>query len=815
MDALLNDLRYAMRTLVRSPGFTTVAVLTLALAIGATTAIYSVVDGVLLRPLPFRDPQALVRIESTENDGRPTPVSPLDLIDYRDQSHSFAAVVPIKEHESVRLTRKEGPAMRLMEAKVGAQFWSMLGETPEIGRVWAPDADSPNASRVVILSDELWRSEFGADPRVVGSTITLNGKPTTIVAVARPSFHFPSKPDLWEPYVWAKYEIEPDNRGLHEIYAIGRLAPGATVESAQRDLSAIAARLAQQYPQSNTGHSASVRALQPTIVGDLRAPLFAMLGAVAFVLLIACTNVANLLLVRAAGRDAEIAVRTALGAGRLRLVRQLVTESVILAVAGGALGTLIASWVVVALSRFGPSDLPRLDEIAIDGRVLAVTAAITIGTGLLFGLLPALQSSRPDIATMLRSSSRGATRGGATRTRALLVVTEMALAVVLLAGAGLLIRSLVALLHVDPGFRAEQVVTFDVTLSDKYRYDHSRRDYATKAIDRLSRVPGAKAVAVASSRPVATDAPFDVSTSVNFSDRPTAQPGHEYETGVQSVSPDYFRALAIPVVQGRLFDETENRPDVSPVVVVNQEFARRYFGRRSPLGTSIILGLSHDTASSPSDSLRSRGEIVGVVADVKQQTLADKAYPEVYVPFNTLPYGISIIVRSTAAPAVVESAIRGAMREIDPDSPIYHLTTMRDAISDSVARPRFYAGLLGAFAGVALLLAALGIYGVISYSVAQRTRELGIRIALGATGAQISRLVLGGGLRLTVVGVVVGVIAAMGLTRLLASLLFGVQPLDPPTFAMVTIVLLGAATLATWLPARRASATQPSTVLRD
>jgi predicted permease len=756
-----------------------------------------------------------VRIGSVDRDGRPGEMSPLDFMDYRDQSGSFVGMAPMQAGESVILKQGGLPAVRLGKARVGASFFSLLGVRAELGRTFRPGEDTPTATRVVILSDATWRRYFAADARIIGQTISLDGIPYVVVGVAPRTLSYPEKPDVWVPFVWQPWEIDPGNRGAHFMFALGRVKAGVSIEHARGELRAIAARLEQEYPRTNSQIGASVQVLQDQIVGDVRPALWAMLGAVAFVLLIACANVANLLLVRAASRESEIAVRTALGAGRLRLVRQLVTESVLLSISGAALGAVIAAWAVDAVVAFGPRGLPRLAEVAIDARMLVFTAAVALATGLLFGLVPALHAARSDVSQMLRERGRGSSHGGTSRTRSMLVILELALAVVLLVGAGLLIRSFLQLIRVDPGFRADRVVAFDAALPDlKYRYDRHVRAFTAELLERLEQLPGTEDVAVTGTRPIDPVAPFGVMTSFDIVGRPPVPPAQRPSTAVVPVSPDFFRTLRIPLIRGRTFTAAEDGPGVPPVVVVNQEFVRRYFPGEDPIGKHIILGVSHDTGSSPADSLRARGEIVGIVGDVKQNALSEQTAPAAYIGYGTLPLGVSIVLRSTANPATVQTAVRQQVREIDPDVAVYNLTTMAEAMAESVSEPRFYTQLLGGFAAIAVTLAALGIYGVISYGVSQRTRELGIRIALGATPRRVVRLVLRSGLLITAIGIGIGIAAALGLTRLIATMLFDVAPADPVTFIVVPVVLVGVALLASWLPARRAAMVDPTIAMR-
>ena len=814
MDTLLRDLRYAARKLVATPAFTTTAILTLAVAIGATTAMFSVVDRVLLQPLPYPQPQGLVFLESTDRDGRPMPASPMDLIDYRDRTQSFSAFAAVDPDESIALTRPAFPAVRLNEARVGASFFSILGEPLIRGRGFLAGEDSASASKVAVLSSLAWQRYFGGDPTVVGRAISLDGSAYRVVGIAAPSFTYPSSPDVWIPAAWHDYELGDHARGLHSVTAIARLANGATVESARRRVQAVAAQIAHDFPRYDAKIGAYLQPLQEHLVGDVRGALLAMFGAVGFVLLIACANVANLFLVRAEARDAEMAVRTALGASRRRLVRQLVTESLLLSIVGAALGAVLAAWIVDAVTAYGPASLPRLSEIAIDGRAFTFAAVAAIGSGLLFGLAPALHASSSDISQMLRERGRAGTRRGA-RVRNLLIVTEMALAVVLLVGAGLLLRSFERLIHVDPGFRAEHLVVFDAALAgNEYQFDAQLVRFADDVQQRLAALPGVQSVAVTARRPIDPDPTFGVTTSFTVDGEPKPEHGDESVSDVLPVSPSFFRTFGVQLVRGRIFDDAENRPDAAPVIVVNEELARRYFPNQNPIGKHLTFGMSHTTTASPADSERTRGEIVGIVRDVKLRSLAERPQPATYVPYAKLPLGAAFGIRTTTPLATIARAIRTELRAADPNVPLYELGTMDSALSRSVAQPRFYTLLLGAFATVALLLATLGVYGVIAYAVSQRRREFGIRIALGATSSDVSRVVLRRGVALTLAGMAIGFVAAVLLTRAIQSLLFDVPAADPLTFVAVMLVLSGAALLASWLPARRAARVDPVIAMR-
>ena len=809
-STVLQDIRYAVRKLSRTPGFTTIAAFTLALAIGATTAIFSVIDGVLLKPLPFREPERVVRVTNLRDGNRMVSSVP-DFLDIRAQSKSYASLAAL-DNQAMNLTGGSEPE-RISAARVGATFWSLLGVTPQVGRGFAPNEDSQSAARTVVLSDGLWKRRFGGDRRIVGKTIALDGNSFTVIGVAPPGFSFPDRPDVWIPLVFAQDDLNPDGRGAHWMGIMGRLAPNVTVTQATSELVTITRRLEEQYPESNTNMSGAVIPMQEYLVGDVRPALYVMLGAVAFVLLIACANVANLLLVRAASRESEMAVRTALGAGAWRLVRQLVIESVLLAMIGGVFGTLLALWGVDLLLSMAPNGLPRINEVTVNGSVLVFTAGVTAVTGVLFGLFPALHAARANVGGMLKEGMRGSSGGVASRrARNTLVMAEMALAVVLLVGAGLLIRSFSKLLAVDPGFRAERVVTFAIAAPDtKYGQYAQRRELVSNLVERMKRVPGAQGAAVVTGLPLSN---IMMRTSAHIVGTPPERPGERKSTDVAMATPGYFTTMGIPLVAGR--DFTDRDGSGAPVVsIVNQEFVKRYFPNENPIGKRIELGWDQDTAST-GGNMTLGGEIVGVVANVKRRGLSQEVFPETYASYMQPTFSnFSVVVRSTADPSTVMAAIRAQMRELDRDLPLSDLRQLKELVAASVSRPRFYTTILGVFASIALILAAVGIYGVISYAVSLRTRELGIRIALGATGRQVSGLVLQQGVGLAIAGVAVGGAGAYWLTRLLSKLLFGVSATDPLTFVGVAALLTAIAAIASFVPARRAAKVDPLLAMRE
>ena len=815
VDTLAQDIRYAARKLIRSPAFTAIVVATLALATGATTAVFSIVNGVLLKPLPLRTPEQIVGVGLVaHNAGELASISAPDYLDYRARNHSFIDIAAFYTG-NVNLTVRGAAPVRLQSNAVHGDFFGILGAPMERGRPLQPGDDAHGADPVAVISDHVWRSVFNADSSIVGKVITVNAKPVTVVGVASPQLVYPEGVDVWQPFELEPWMIDPQNRGAHWLDAVARLRPGVTLDAAKRDMAGIGDQLRALYPESNATARVAVESLDDIMVGNVRRALWTMFGAVAFVLLIACANVANLLLIRASARETEMALRTALGAGRWRIVRQLITESVLLSIAGAALGCLLASWSLDLIARVGGNGLPRLSAVGVDARVLGFSVLVAALTGLLFGLVPALYAARPELGQMLRDSGRSASaRRSSGIARSALVVAEMTLAVVLLVGAGLMIRSYMNLMSVNPGFHPEHVLSFNVSLSEaKYPYDRDRNRFADAVVDALSHLPGSQAAAVALSRPMQTIA---MRSSFDIDGRPKAPNDARLLAAVRPVSSEYFRVLGIPLRVGRLFTHGEERWGPPPVVVVSEAFAKKYFPNESPIGKRITLGVDHDTAVVGKSAATSRGEIVGVVADIKQNKLDETPYPAVYLPYGTFPEDhMAFFTRTDASVDALAPAIRSIVSHIDPEMPLYDLTTMTAAISESAARPRFYTSLLAGFAGLALLLAALGIYGVIAYGVSLRMRELGIRVALGATGERIQKLVLGQGLLLTIIGVVCGTIGALALTRLLSSLLFGVSAADAVTFVLVPITLGAVAVLASWLPARRAARVDPLVAMRS
>jgi len=802
MDTLAFDLRLALRRLARTPGFALIATLTLAIGIGATTAIYSVVDAALLRALPYPAANELLRIYTPGDGGGRSTVSPPDFVDYRSENHSFRAVAAFAE--GTYALSGEGAAEQRTGSYVTGDFFTVLGVRPALGRPIGAEDAVPGGPRVVVLSDGLWRGRFGADLSLIGRTITLDGVATTVIGVMPPRFAYPSGTDLWTPLRFTPEELATQ-RGAHYLDVIGRLRPGASVADANTDLAAIQARLAAAYPNTDNVGPAAVRTLRDSLVGDMRTPLLVLLGAVGLVLLVACANVANLLLARALRRQREFAVRAALGASRARVVRELLVEAVVLSLIGGAGGVLLAVWGTQALLALHPGD-QLLASVSVDGRVLAVTLVVSVLCGLIFGLVPALHMApRRDVATALASGGRsGSATASAQRAKGTLAVAEMALSVVLLTGAGLLLRSFMLLSAVDPGFAAQERLTFSVSLPDaRYETPEKSAAFITELLSRLLALPGVRDAGVVSGLPLTG---YSYGISAHDLDGRVLENAESdrLSTQIRIVSPDYFRTMGIPVKLGRGITDAD-RHGAPTVVVMNESAARLVFPASSPLGHQFTLGTSFGLKRG-----RAGGEVVGVVGDTHDAELERSAVPTVYLSHDQYPVGsVSVVVRATAAPATLIAPARSALAALDPDVPLYEPRTMTEVVDASMNRQRFITTLLGIFAAIAALLAGIGLYGVIAYSVGERTREIGIRVALGAVRGDVLRLVLRGGMTLAVIGVVIGLAGSTITTRLLGGLLYGVKPLDVTTLVLTTVLVLGSALLAIAVPAYRATRLDP------
>jgi putative ABC transport system permease protein len=790
--------------LLKSPGFTFVAILALALGIGANTSLFSVVNAVLLRPLPVADPDRLIVVKSVNEKMTEKEfwgaISPADFFDWQAQQQKSFSSFAAYSGDGVTLNADDAPE-RFTASRVTGDFFKTLGVTPLIGRAPSPDEFTVASAPVVVLSHALWQRRFGGDPGIVGRTLTFNNKPTTVIGVMPPEFKFPIGAEVWRP--------QPDTgemkiRGNRYFTTIARLKPDATIDSAQAELAAIAKRLEAEYPKTNAGWSTRVVSLRETLVGDVRPTLWILFGAVGFVLLIACANVANLLLARAAGRGREVAIRTALGATRGRIVRQLLTESLLLALIGGALGVLLAVWGVEGITSLVPADwrIPRLDESRIDMTVLGFTLLVSIVTGLMFGLIPGLKASRPDLNESLKETGRSATSSlQLQRTRSLLIIAEIALTLLLLVGAGLLIKSFLLLNRTAPGFETERLLVANIGAAmPKYADEEKRAQLYTQIIERIEQSQGIKAAALNSGVPLAG---FNLSFPFKIEGRAETS-GDQVQTTYSAVSPNYFRVMNIPVRAGREFTQrdTKGAPEVA---IINETMARRYF----PDGDAIGKRLTIDYLTKPLTL-----EVVGIAADVKNN-LSEAPGIEIYTSHLQHPwFAMGIVVRTEVDPASAVVAVQRAIRAVDSGQAASGIKTMEQLLSEQTAQPRFYTLLLTVFAGVALLLAAIGVYAVVSYSVAQRTHEIGIRMALGAERRDVLRLVVGQSMKLALAGVTLGVGLALLLTRVLSNLLYGVSTTDPVTFGVVVLLSIGVALCASYLPARRAMKVDPMIALR-
>jgi len=799
MSSLLQDLKFALRTLAKSPAFTFVAILTLALGIGANTAIFSVVNAVLLRPLPFKNPSRLVWSWGNCPLCGHGAVAPGDFLDYRAQNHSFDHYGAMAVGDSLfNLTGNDKP-IQIKGSMITSGFFDALGIQPRYGRVFNESDEKTSDPESVILSHHLWQDRFGGDPQVIGKSISLDGKSRTVVGVLASDIPVLTESDLWFPAPFENKGMQ--SRRSHFLRPIGLLKPGVTISQAQSELDAIAARLAAEYPVSNNGWSVKLDPLQNVLVGDVRPALMVLIGAVALVLLIACANIASLLFARNTARQREIAIRTALGAGRARLLRQLLTESLVLALAGGAAGIFLANAGVELLKRLGPQSLPRLDEVNVSGAVLAFTFVTTILTGILFGLGPALKASRRDLRQSLKEGGSSGDSRSKHRAHNALVVAEVALSVVVLIASGLLLNSFWRLMHVRLGFDPANVLTTEVSLVTP-RYDDAQRreSFFHDLQDRLQSSPGVKSAGFISELPLSGEAN---DTFFTITEHPPANPNDNADADFRNIDGDYFGAMRIPLLAGRTFerqDSTESRK----VVIVNEPFVKKFFPNEDPIGKHLKMfeGQSGFVVR----------EIIGIVGGNKHLALQESMRPEMFQPNSFSRMNIS--VRSEGDPAMLRTVVRQAIHAIDPDEATSTFRTMDDVITLSAAGDRFNTLLLGAFAAIALLLTAAGIFGVLSYLVTQRTREIGLRMALGAQPSDVLRVIVGYGLRLVLAGLCIGVAGALVVTRWMSSVLFDVKPTDPLTFTAVAVMLAAVAFLASYVPARRAMRVDPMVALR-
>jgi len=804
MEDVWRDVRYGARALLGAPGLTAVAVATLALGIGANTAIFSVIDAMLLRPLPYPEADRLVFLTEWSEQVPEMSFSVANFKDLRDQGTVFESMVA-SNGTSFVLAGGDGEPERLNGRQVTSGLFATLGMAPILGRAFSPEEEKPGAEGVALLGEGFWERRFGRDPGVLGRSLSLSGETFTVIGVMPGTFHGSWKAfDVFTPLLRLEDRIGGnERRGNHPgIYVVGRLKPGVTEERARAEVEAIARRLAEQYPDTNAKQDMTLQPLHDAVVGDLRPALLLLLGAVAFVLLIACANVANLLLARAAGRQKEIALRLALGARRRRLVRQLLTESVLLALLGGAAGVLLAWGGLRGLLAALPANVPRADEIGIDARVLLFTAAVAVVTGLAFGLVPAWRALTTDLHDPLKEGGRGTPGPGHHRVRNALVVGEIALALVLLVGAGLLLRSFQRVVEADAGFRAAGVLTASVPLPRARYEEHPKRAALVERVLEAARAgPGITAVAVTQPLLGTWQSSFSVEG------RPEPPPGQRPSADITRVSADYFRAMGVRVLEGRVFEDRD-RTDSPPVCIVDQTFARSYWPGDRALGKRVKFG-GLDDAENP------WMEVVGVVAHVKNYGVDEDSRVEIYMPFLQSSVGaFTLVARTDGEPGALAAGLRQALRAADPELPLYSVQTLAGRLAERAAERRLAVLLISVFAAVALALAAVGIYGVTSYAVTQRTQEIGIRMALGAERGHVLRMVLRHGAAMALLGVGIGLLVAFALARLVASLLFQVSPADPPTFSLVAALLVAVALLACWLPARRATRVDPLAALR-
>jgi putative ABC transport system permease protein len=808
MNVWIKDLRYGVRMLLKSPGSTAAALLALALGIGANTAIFSVVNAVLLRPLHYKDPDRLVFVW----EAKPSKaiarenVSPPDFADWIRQSHAFDQLAALRSQPAVLTSG--ALAERVETAQVSSNLFDLLGVKTVRGRTFSAEEGQPDRDRVAILSYGLWQRRYGGDAGILGQPVTVDGVSYNIIGITGPEFRLLDSPsELWLPYTLDSKE--ESQRGFHTLQVVGRLRAGVGMAQAQSEMQAIASGLERQYPESNAGWTVTLVPLRDQLVGDLRTTLWTLLAAVVFVLLIACANVANLLLARAGSREKEIALRTSLGANPWRLVRQLLTESLVLSLAGGVLGLLLGAWSSAALSRFGPASLARMQEIGIDGRVLGFTLAVSILTGIVFGLAPALAMIRPDLNSVLRASGRGTTGSRRrARMRDALVVSEIVCCVVLLSGAGLLIRSFVGLERVDPGFHPERVLTMQLTLPEARYAGWNVAAFYQRLIGRLETLSGVREAGIARNLPLSG---ADASLNFTIENRPVEASADQARAKYRSVSAGYFTALGIPVERGRAFNQNDGEKTPG-VAVINRAMARRFWPGQDPIGQRIKPGFDDSVWCT----------IVGIVGDVKHAGLDAAANPEAYYLYLQTPPALmtfvegtmTLVLRTSGDPETMVSGVREAVRALDPNLAVFNVHTMDDLLDDSLAQPRFRTLLLAAFAGVALILAGIGLYGVIAYSVTQRTNEMGVRMALGAQKNDVLKMVLGEGALLAGIGIAIGLAIGLALMQVISRLLFGVNARDPLTFAATALVIFVVALAASLFPALRAIRVDPMVALR-
>lgn len=819
MQKIWQDLRYGARMLLKNPGITFVVVLALALGIGANTAIFSVVDTVLMRPLPYPESDRLVSINETSKAMDEISISYPNFTDWRNQNQVFEKI-GVYNRESYNLTGA-GEAERIVTGQVSADLFAALRVNPLMGRLFTNDEDKPGGTPVVLLSYPLWQRRFGGQASILNQPLTLNGKSYTVIGIMPPGYQFPSRVEMWVPVGQLSGDADWQQRGNHPgLYGVARLKPGVSFAQARAEMDTIGANLEKQYNDSNAGNGIGVRPLLEVFVGDIRRALWVLFAAVAFVLLIACANIANLLLARAQSRQKEMAIRAAMGAGRWRIARQLLTESVLLALIGGTLGLLIAQWGIKLILYISPDAIPRSREISLDWRVLVFTIALAFVTGILFGLVPALQAGVVDVHETLKETGRGVS--GRHWLRSSLVVVEVATTLVLLIGAGLMIRSFYRLQKVDPGFSYEHLTSFTVSLPEKkYKTAEQNDQFFSQLLENLRGLPGVETTAAATGLPLGNNG-WQTGFIVDGRPRPPRDQTPLMEACL--VTPDYFRAMNIPLKSGRYFtdhddrsslagkdlsklDEVERDMAAMNAIVIDEEFARRYWPNEDAVGKRIAMG---------SEKHPMFLTVLGVVGRVKMDGLSqDSNRVQGYFAFKQNPSeDMTVVLKASGDPNQLIAAVRQQVKALDPDQPIYSVRTMDEIRAESVAPERLNLTLLSIFAGIALVLAIVGIYGVMSYSVTQRTHEIGIRMAIGAQPRDVFRMVIRQGMMLALIGVGIGLVGAFALTRLMTTMLFGVEPTDPATFAAIAVLLTGVALVACYIPGRRATKVDPVVSLR-
>jgi len=818
-STLWQDVRYGARMLIKNPGVTIIVIIALALGIGANTAIFSVVNAVLIRPLPYAESERLVFLNEKSPVLDEMSISYPNFLDWREHNQTFEKM-GVYNRASYNLTGA-GEAERIVTGQVSADLFSVLRVNPMLGRVFTNDEDKPGGTPVVVLSYGLWQRRFGGQQSVLDQPITLNGKSYTVIGIMPEAYAYPSRVEMWVPVGQLSDQASWKQRGNHPgLYGVARLKPGTTFEQADADMNNVGANLEKQYPDSNASTRPRLRPLLEIFVSESRRALWVIFGAVGFVLLIACANIANLLLARATARRKEMAIRTAVGASRWRIARQLLTESVLLSLTGGAIGLLLARWGVKLILYVSPDAIPRSREIGLDWTVLAFTLGVSVLTGILFGLIPAIQAGEVDVHETLKESGRG--NSGRQWLRSSLVVVEVATTLVLLIGAGLMIRSFYMLQKVNPGFSHEQLTSFSISLPEKkYANEEAQQSFYNQLITNIRSLPGVESVAAASGLPLGNNG-WQTSFVIDGQPLPPREQTPLMEACL--VTPDYFKAMNIPVLRGRVFNDHDDRShlagrDLSKLnenqraiaglnkIVIDEDFARKYWPNEDAVGRRVRLGREADSPVL---------EVLGVVGRVKMESLNQNSdRVQGYFAYNQTPSdSMTVIIKGASDPNLLISSVRGVVKSIDPDQPIYSPRTMGEIRAESVAPERLNLTLLSLFAGIALVLAIVGIYGVMSYSVTQRTHEIGIRMAIGARPLDVFKMVMGNGMKLALLGVVIGLAGAFVLTRFMATMLFGVAPTDVMTFGGISVLLIAVALLACYLPGRRATKVEPTISLR-